>query len=63
VAWQGWALVLVPAVVAALLMGLIVFSEIGDSAWVEIGFFAAVMTVAAVAYGIAIEKSERIRRF
>jgi hypothetical protein len=63
VAWQGWALALVPAVFAAMLMGLILFSEVGDSAWVEIGFFAAVMTVAAVTYGIAVDRSERVRSF
>jgi hypothetical protein len=63
VAWQGWALVLIPAVVAVLLMVLIGVSGAGDNVWFKIGFFAAVMAVAAVVYGIALDKSERISRF
>jgi hypothetical protein len=56
VAWQGWALAIVPAVVA---MIAIVAGGTADDALVEIGLLAAVMAVAFVVYAIALGKSVR----
>ena len=59
VAWQGWALAIVPAVVAVFLMVAIVVSGAADDTLVEIGFLAAVIATALAVYAIALEKSVR----